>query len=201
MGTRNLTQVIQNGEVKVKQYGQWDGYPDGAGKTIVEFLNDKFTEESYRAKQNFEIFSFAVGRIKQLDEKEWKKYMKEIDAKYKEDTKDIKIDKDNHSFGSSYYDTFYPSTTRNTGYNILQCIFDGRVDKVCLFSDDNEDLLIEYSYSVNLDNKTLTAYKGAIHEDNALKIFSFAEKPIDLDDFYKTFSPYQVEQENEQMMS
>ena len=27
MGTRNLTCVFKDGEYKVAQYGQWDGYP------------------------------------------------------------------------------------------------------------------------------------------------------------------------------
>lgn len=27
MGTRNLTMLISDGETKVAQYGQWDGYP------------------------------------------------------------------------------------------------------------------------------------------------------------------------------
>ena len=48
MGTRNLTMVISNGETKVAQYGQWDGYPDGQGKTALEFLRgvdlEKFKE-------------------------------------------------------------------------------------------------------------------------------------------------------------
>lgn len=48
MGTRNLTMVISNGETKIAQYGQWDGYPEGQGKTALEFLRkvdlDKFRE-------------------------------------------------------------------------------------------------------------------------------------------------------------
>lgn len=31
MGTRNLTCVVLDGEFKVAQYGQWDGYPEGSG--------------------------------------------------------------------------------------------------------------------------------------------------------------------------
>jgi len=49
MGTRNLTMVIANGETKVAQYGQWDGYPDIQGVTALEFLRNvdlaKFKEK------------------------------------------------------------------------------------------------------------------------------------------------------------
>jgi hypothetical protein len=39
MGTRNLTKVIDdNGLLKVAQYGQWDGYPDGQGITALGIL-------------------------------------------------------------------------------------------------------------------------------------------------------------------
>lgn len=39
MGTRNLTAVVKDGDFKVAQYGQWDGYPSGQGKTALEFLH------------------------------------------------------------------------------------------------------------------------------------------------------------------
>ena len=46
MGTRHLICVFKDGEYKVAQYGQWDGYPEGQGVCILEFLNswdrDKF---------------------------------------------------------------------------------------------------------------------------------------------------------------
>lgn len=39
MGTRHLQTVInKKGETKVSQYGQWDGYPDGQGIEILNFL-------------------------------------------------------------------------------------------------------------------------------------------------------------------
>ena len=40
MGTRHLIIVKNEGEVKVAQYGQWDGYPDGVGTDIVNFLHN-----------------------------------------------------------------------------------------------------------------------------------------------------------------
>ena len=49
MGTRNLTMVINKGEVKVAQYGQFDGYPSWQGKVALEFIKscnlDKFKEK------------------------------------------------------------------------------------------------------------------------------------------------------------
>ena len=39
MGTRNLTLVKdKEGKTKVAQYGQWDGYPEGQGSTILNFI-------------------------------------------------------------------------------------------------------------------------------------------------------------------
>lgn len=40
MGTRNLTAVVKNGEFKVAQYGQWDGYISGTGSNILEYLHN-----------------------------------------------------------------------------------------------------------------------------------------------------------------
>lgn len=39
MGTRNLTIVHSNGEYKVAQYGQQDGYPEGLGAQQLNMTN------------------------------------------------------------------------------------------------------------------------------------------------------------------
>ena len=41
MGTRNLTIVVQDKKHKVAQYCQWDGYPEGQGRTCYNILKDK----------------------------------------------------------------------------------------------------------------------------------------------------------------
>ena len=38
MGTRNLTVVIKDNEIKLSQYGQWDGYFSYSGKKFLEFV-------------------------------------------------------------------------------------------------------------------------------------------------------------------
>ena len=41
MGTRHRQAVItKQGELKIQQYGQWDGYPEGQGKYILNYLRD-----------------------------------------------------------------------------------------------------------------------------------------------------------------
>lgn len=40
MGTRNMIGVVLDGEFKVAQYGQWDGYPSGQGLDVLNFVRD-----------------------------------------------------------------------------------------------------------------------------------------------------------------
>jgi len=45
MGTRNITRVVSEGQLKVCQYCQWDGYPTSAGKEIVDFIRSSDDEK------------------------------------------------------------------------------------------------------------------------------------------------------------
>lgn len=74
MGTRHLQTVItKNGEVKIKQYGQWDGYPSGQGLEILQYLREanlEFYQEEL--EKIHEITQEQLNVINQLDEKAWK---------------------------------------------------------------------------------------------------------------------------------
>lgn len=52
MGTRHLIAVVRNGEYKIAQYGQWDGYPDGQGLTVLNFLKTCDIETFVKAVDN-----------------------------------------------------------------------------------------------------------------------------------------------------
>lgn len=53
MGTRHLQTVInKDGEVKVRQYGQWDGYPSGQGLDILQYLRTADLDK-YQANLTF----------------------------------------------------------------------------------------------------------------------------------------------------
>jgi hypothetical protein len=38
MGTRNLIYVYHRGRFVIADYTQWDGYPEGQGERILQFL-------------------------------------------------------------------------------------------------------------------------------------------------------------------
>lgn len=40
MGTRHLIAAKIDGDYRIAQYGQWDGYPEGQGATCLDFLNE-----------------------------------------------------------------------------------------------------------------------------------------------------------------
>lgn len=53
MGTRHRQAVIsKSGELKIQQYGQWDGYPSGQGVEILDYLRNGNLE---KYQENLEL--------------------------------------------------------------------------------------------------------------------------------------------------
>lgn len=50
MGTRHLIAVFYQGEYRIAQYGQWDGYPDGQGIDILKFLRERKSSPTFENK-------------------------------------------------------------------------------------------------------------------------------------------------------
>ena len=162
MGTRNLTMVISNGETKVAQYGQWDGYPSGNGAIVLDFLHTTNLEE-FKKKLNKVIF------VNGNKEKEIQNWLKSIGS-------------DNGWLTgeqSKLYHEKYPYLTRDNGANILQMIMDGEEDEIWI-TDSTEfagdSLFCEWAYLVDLDKNKLEVYEG------------FNKEPLVLEDrfFYLT---------------
>jgi len=147
MGTRNLTAVYMDGEYKVAQYCQWDGFPEGQGMTCLHFLRDKMIEKDF--KENLVKLRFA-------DDEKLKALAKEFRA-----SEDGTIRMDD-------YDRFkraYPELHRDTGAKILEMIQDGRAR--ILQSDINfaaDGLFCEWAWVIDFDKRTFEAYVGFKHE-------------------------------------
>lgn len=135
MGTRNITTVKVNNRTKVIQYGQWDGYPTGQGKTIAEFLQNV----------NIEEFKKKVEELKKYSQKEIEDIWVEAGAPRGADMVGMDVAnrvKENH-----------PEISRDIGAEILKLISEGKVSKVVLATGQLRQSWIEFLYEVNLDKE------------------------------------------------
>jgi hypothetical protein len=133
MGTRNLTMVLSKRKIKVAQYGQWDGYPTGQGKTIAKFLQ----------RANIEKFKEKVDNVTFIDDKDLEKVYEEC------------------SKGNSEINLLPPELNRDTAAKILTLIYKGKVKQLRNDLDFAADsLFCEWAYLINLDNQTVEVYLG-----------------------------------------
>ena len=131
MGTRNLTLVQLNNEIKVAQYGQWDGVPEWQGLTILRFCRDpKYLSE---LKKRLKKVSFG-------DEKQLEKISKNIDDYFS-----IFLSRDVGGKILRHIATYYADIDI-----LLKNEFDFGYDS----------LYCEWAYCVNYDTNMLEIYMG-----------------------------------------
>lgn len=148
MGTRNLTVVIKGGEVRVAQYGQFDGYPTGQGETIRKFLASKMKRQ---------VFERKLEQITLVDQPELTKMWQSIG---------VDVDSDHGYVTQVEADRFnarWPLMQRNIAGEILERIQNWPDDKIVLSNQiefANDGLMCEWVYVVDLDKNTLEVYTG-----------------------------------------
>lgn len=152
MGTRHLICVVKDGEYKVAQYGQWDGYPEGQGLAVLEFVRlmmeygalDEF-------KQKLDNVYFAT-------EEELKAQWNEAGADPNSEWVDMEV--------SEKHREMFPQNSRDTGAKILAYVMVSQ-GRLGLFNDINfagDSLFCEWAYVIDLDKMTLEVYAGFNHE-------------------------------------
>ena len=177
MGTRHLIEVVHNGETKVAQYGQWDGYPSGQGIDILKFLRTR----------RLDVFTKMVDKCRFINDETIRQYY--INAGDSPDNTSGFID----FRVAESFKRMYPALSRDTGAKVLDIIIES-TDGVELynslsFTEDN--LFCEFTYVINLDDEKLYCYEGgkvnkfyecSIHEIpsneeflNAYKVYSNEE--------------------------
>lgn len=146
MGTRNLTMVIKNEQIKVAQYGQWDGYPGGQGRTALDFLR----------KVDLLAFGYQLDKCKFIDDEKQKEinvYALSIGITDGWMTMDQ----------ARQYKAKYPFLSRDHGANILNLINDSEEDTIWLGDESdfvNDSLMNEWTYVIDLDRNTFEVYTG-----------------------------------------
>lgn len=144
MGTRNLICVVKDNEYKVAQYSQWDGYPEGQGLTVLNFLREN----------DMDKFRQQVDKCTFIEDDDF------FDNAYAElgiDTKSGYISmEDANKFAS-----VYPQLSRDMGGNILDFVLNND-DALLKNSVDfaNDSLFCEWAYVVDLDKNTFEVYEG-----------------------------------------
>jgi len=165
MGTRNLTIVKHNGETKVAQYGQWDGYPEGQGATAYRFITGEGNLD--RLEGNLSNCRWAT------------------DADFDRIHTELGLDESGFMSmeQSQQFEALAPTLHRNLGAEVLAHIAD--TDGEVILKDETaflaDTLFCEWAYALDLDNRTLTVYADG--EERAR--FSLDAMPSE-DDFYRT---------------
>lgn len=166
MGTRHLICVVSDGDYRIAQYGQWDGYPEGQGASILEFLKSSMAEP---LKKNLENCTWLTNA-------EYEKLWEEFGVDTKQEMIDYNVYQD--------FCNKHPELSRDTGARILEMVA-GATGKIKLqnsldFSRDS--LFCEWAYVIDFDKNTFEVYQG------------FNETPLDESERFYTAG--QKEDEN-----
>ena len=151
MGTRNLTMVIHDGETKIAQYGQWDGYPSGQGCTVLAFLHRlQYPTVNKRFMAKLKRLRF-IDDEKQKEIDTWLKTIGVTNGWMNMDQSDL-------------YHKQYPLLTRDNGAQILKLVYDQK-GRGPIWIHDSSDfvtdgLFNEWTYVIDFDRQVLEVYHG-----------------------------------------
>lgn len=144
MGTRHLTAVYIDGAYKVAQYGQWDGYPGGQGKTVIEFL--------HRADRK--AFMEKCRATRYISQPQLEDLWVECGAVRGESFVNLQV--------SDRFNEKYAHLDREVGAKVLETILEREpgiwlVDSISFAGDS---LFCEWAYVIDYDKNLLEVYKG-----------------------------------------
>ena len=149
MGTRHLTIVQKNNEYKVAQYGQWDGYPEGAGSEILDFCRRHLSTEAGR-----NAFSEKVLKCKFIAGARIENLIRSVQQKDEYNGYDENC--------SPKWTKVYPQFSRDTGNEVLSLILNSENGLALedTLSFIKESLFCEWAWVIDLDKNTFEAYVG-----------------------------------------
>lgn len=162
MGTRHFIGAKINGEYKVAQYGQWDGYPDGQGADVLTFL--------LGCKMN--VLKKAISECRWITNEE----IDDIN-KY--------IEKTTNLVPKWEWQSQWPELSRDTGAGILNLILNKNKR---LLKDSTEfstdELFCEWAWIIDFDKNVFQGYMNGT--SNLVAEFDLDNLP-DMETFLAAF--------------
>lgn len=147
MGTRNLSIAVVDGEVKVAQYGQWDGYPSGNGLVVFNFVKELLRNNKVdEMKEKVRACRFVDS--------------KNVSEKYEalgiDTTSNWVTLEDAEKFKKAH-----PQLDRDMGAEIFSYIMEhGGCELKNNISFAADSLFCEWAYLIDFDNEVLECYEG-----------------------------------------
>ncbi|AEO54286.1 hypothetical protein MYCTH_2313755 [Thermothelomyces thermophilus ATCC 42464] len=194
MGTRHLICVFWKGKWVLAQYGQFDGYPEGQGVKIFNFLSYARNIDNLKAGLDHYIYEPTKEELDAI----WA----ECDA-WDENRLAQGLPYQHNMFGINQ---LYPSLARETSAGILGIIArasqtgsedgtDGsagmRAKKVPVSLDlefANETLFCEWAYVIDLDKEILEIYGGGEHKHDGHRFKDVGSEDAPVPAFICSFS-------------
>lgn len=142
MGTRGLTVIVKDNQIKLSNYGQWDSYFDYTGIKFLEFCKENLNEE-----RKIKNFSEKVDLLQDVtNDTEFKNKLDKLLEMFR--------DEKTYFLGIN---ELLPQFSRDTGVKILDIInnlrtFDFRDKKYPVFVD-LDVCAIEYINVIDLDKQ------------------------------------------------
>lgn len=164
MGTRHLIAVQLNGKYPVAQYGQWDGYPDAQGVSVLRFLHGA----------NLHAFAAKCGAAQFITPEEYEQLY--LDAGAEKGAQFVSCEV------ADAVKKRNPQLSRDAGAEVLGMVLfepDGIKLKDSL-SFAGDSLMCEWCYVIDLDAGTFEVHKGFNKEplDSQAR---FASQPVEGD--------------------
>jgi hypothetical protein len=133
-----------NNEVKVAKYCQWDGYLNGQGKTLCNFISNQTKSTLKELRHNLSFHGF-------INDDALRKKWLEVGVPLEQDFVSMEQSKE--------FKEKYPYLHRDIGAEILELlVYKGSKNAICSVNDLDfglDTLFCEYCYVVDLDNEVV----------------------------------------------
>ena len=220
MGTRNITRVLLDGEVKINQYCQWDGYPTGRGADVLRDIRQMMQSGLLDMMRD----KLRASRLVDLHEENESARTYYTGAPFTEAGESIFNKVDKALFDAGFYTPLmtrlhalisdgdismkeakeYIVATRDSGPDVLKFMMDFKPDDMTFYTDPyltemppEGDWQIEAMYVLDFDQETAEIWwHGACEKFSFSEIAEFSDEQLN-EAMERMEAPEEIDEEEE----